>query len=216
MIFGNVVRHICRHILNLVIQWITGFVPDPSLLSQNVNDTLEAILLPDWQGHDQRFGCKHVLDLFDHALEVSADAIQLVDENDPRNFGFIGVAPVRLGLRLNPARPTKDSDTTIQHLERTIDFDREVHVPGRIDNVQAVILPETARRSGLNRNATLALLIHEVSGGFAFVHLTHFVNLAGQAKDAFGGGRFAGIHMGEDTDVAVTGKVSGHSFERDL
>jgi hypothetical protein len=50
-------------------------------------------------------------------------------------------------------------------------------------------------------------LIHEVHGGCAIVHFTDFVDLAGEFENAFGGGRFARVNVGENADVAVFAKV---------
>ena len=43
--------------------------------------------------------------------------------------------------------------------------------------------------------------------GRAVVNFADFVNLAGEFEDAFGGGRFSGINVGENADVAVFSEV---------
>jgi hypothetical protein len=80
-------------------------------------------------------------------------------------------------------------------------------VPGGVDDVEAVVLPEGGGGRRLNRDAALALLLHEVGRGLTIVDLAHLVDLAGQAEDAFGGRGLARIHVGEDADVPVFAEV---------
>jgi hypothetical protein len=56
------------------------------------------------------------------------------------------------------------------------------------------------------------LLLHEVGGRLAVVHLAGLVDLAGELEDALGGRGLAGVNVGEDADVPVqarkgTGKL---------
>jgi hypothetical protein len=76
-------------------------------------------------------------------------------------------------------------------------------VSGCIDNIQAVTIPFTTGRSGLDGNTTLLFLLHEVSGCFTIVYLTGLVDLAGQFQNTFRGGGLAGIHVCEDSDIPV-------------
>jgi hypothetical protein len=78
-------------------------------------------------------------------------------------------------------------------------------VAGSIDNVQAAAFPEATDGCRLNRDATLSFLHHEVSGGLTFVNFTDLMDFAGQLEDTFGSSGFAGIDVGEDTDVPVKG-----------
>jgi len=74
-------------------------------------------------------------------------------------------------------------------------------------------IPEARRRGGLNRDAALLLLLHEIGGGRTIVHLADFVDLAGELEDTLGGRRLAGVHVREDADVSVFTEVF-HSFAR--
>ena len=79
--------------------------------------------------------------------------------------------------------------------------------PGRIDDIQSVIVPFTAGGSRLNRNTTLLLLIHEVGGRRTIVDFTDFVDLAGELQNPLGGGGFTGVNMGKNADVPITVQV---------
>ena len=76
---------------------------------------------------------------------------------------------------------------------------------GGVDDVEAMAFPEAADGCGLNGNTALGFLIHEVGGGFALVNLTQLVNFAGEFEDTFCSGGFAGINVGEDTNISVKG-----------
>jgi hypothetical protein len=39
------------------------------------------------------------------------------------------------------------------------------------------------------------------------MHLTNFVDLTRQLENTFGGGGFAGIDVGKDTNIAVTANI---------
>ena len=69
-------------------------------------------------------------------------------------------------------------------------------------------VPLTTGRSGLDRDATLLLLLHEIGGSFTVVNFACLVNLACELQDTLGGSSFARINVGKYPDVAVIGKVS--------
>ena len=83
-----------------------------------------------------------VLHHADDVVEVGAGAVHLVDVGDARNAVGVGLAPDRLGLRLDAADGAEDRDGAVEHAQRTLDLDREVDVAGRVDDLDAVVLPE--------------------------------------------------------------------------
>src|SRR6185437_6124408 len=94
-------------------------------------------------------------------------------------------------------------DRAVEHAHGTLDLDGEVDVAGRVDDVDAVILPEAGRRGGRDRDAAFLLLLHEIHGGGAVMHFTDLMALAGVVEDTLGRGRLAGVDMGGDADVAI-------------
>src|SRR6185437_13330346 len=58
----------------------------------------------------------------------------------------------------------------------------------------------------------LLLLLHPVHGRGAFVHLAHFVALAGVIEHALGRRRLAGIDVSHDAEIALVfdGVAAGH------
>src|SRR5262245_60100776 len=93
-------------------------------------------------------------------LVVSARPIHLVYKGDSRNAVLVSLSPDGLGLRLNTTNGAKDGDRAIQYAKRPFDLSREVNVSRRIDDVDAVVVPEAGRGSRCNRDAALLLLLH--------------------------------------------------------
>ena len=77
-------------------------------------------------------------DVVDAVEEVGADLVHLVDEHDARNVVLVGLAPDGLGLRLDALVAVEHADGAVEHAQRTLDFDGEVDVAGRVDDVEAL------------------------------------------------------------------------------
>ena len=134
--------------------------------------------------------------------EVGAGAIHLVDERDARHAVAVGLAPHRLGLRLDTGDRVEDGDGAVEDAQGALDLGGKVHVPGRIDNVDPVVAPLGRRRRRRDRDAALLLLRHPVHRGGALVHLAELVGAAGVVEDALRRRRLAGVDMRHDPDVA--------------
>ena len=149
----------------------------------------------------------------DAAPEVGAGAVHLVDEADPRHVVAVGLPPDRLRLRLDAGDAVEDDDRAVEDAEAPLDLDREVHVPGRVDEVDAMVAPEAGRRRRGDRDPPLLLLGHPVHRRGALVDLAHLVDLARVEEDPLGDGGLAGVDVGDDADVAGAGErvESGHS-----
>src|SRR3954469_656021 len=148
--------------------------------------------------------------ILDHphaAIEVGADAVHLVREDQARNLVAIGLAPDGLGLRLDAGDRIEKGDSAVEHAQRTLDFNCKVDVARRVDDVDAVLgavaLPESSRGSGRNRDSALLLLLHPVHRGGAFMHFADLVRLTRIVEDALGHSRLPGINVGHDADVAI-------------
>ena len=68
-------------------------------------------------------------------------------------------------------------------------------------------IPETGGRCGLDRDAALLFLFHEIGRRGAVMHFTDFVDLAGELKDPLGGCGFTCVNVSEDANISVFGKV---------
>src|SRR5260221_7425248 len=82
----------------------------------------------------QRFAAEALLDLFNHVVEVGANAIKLVDEDDPRYAIFVGLSPDRFRLRFDTAHAAEDHHCAVKHPQTTLDLSGEIDVPGGVDD----------------------------------------------------------------------------------
>ena len=63
------------------------------------------------------FGAQTVANHLDTAEEIGADAVHLVDEADARHAVLVGLAPDRLGLRLDPGDAVEHGDRAVEHAQ---------------------------------------------------------------------------------------------------
>ena len=75
----------------------------------------------------------------DRHLEVGADAIHLVNEGEARDVVLRRLAPDGFGLRLHAGDTVENCDRAVEHAQRTLHFGREIHVAGRVDDVDALL-----------------------------------------------------------------------------
>src|SRR3712207_7976867 len=54
-------------------------------------------------------------------FEVGPDAVHLVDVGDPRDAVLVGLAPDRLGLRLDAGDRVEQRDRAVEHAQRALD-----------------------------------------------------------------------------------------------
>ena len=122
---------------------------------------------------------------------------------------MVGLPPDGLGLGLDAGDGVEHGDRAVEDAQRPLHLHRKVHVPGRIDDVDANIAPERRRGSGRDRDAALLLLHHPVHDGGALVDLAHLVGAPGVVEDPLGRRGLARVDVGHDPDVP-------DAVERDL
>lgn len=108
-------------------------------------------------------------------------------------------------LTLYAADTAQDQNGTVQNTQRAFHFHCEIHMSGRIDDVDVVILPHRIGRRRLNRNPTLSFQLHRIHGGSHVVLALDFVHLLNAARieqDALCQRRLATVDVGRNTDVS--------------
>ena len=191
-------------------------LPQQAAHPDQVDDAAEVGLDPPRQLDDQRGGAEPVGDHVHAAVELRADPVHLVDKADPRHAVPVGLPPDGLGLRLHARHAVEHGHGAVKHPQRPLHLHGEVHVPGRVDDVDRVIAPVRGGRGRGDGDAALLLLVHPVHGGRALMDLTDLVVDAGVEQNSLGGGRLARVDMRHDPDVADLGEfhggLSGHFF----
>ena len=187
------------------------------LLLDQIHHPLELVFGPDRELDRDRPGPQPGPDLLDHRLEVGPRPVHLVDERQPGNVEAVGLAPDRLRLRLHPGDPAEDHNRPVEHAQRALDLDCEVHVARGVDQMQLVVPPfEAGGRRG-DGDAALALLWHPVHLGLAVVHLPDLVDPSGVEQESLADGGLARIDMRDHADVSRAGELrllGGSDFGR--
>ena len=104
-----------RNFLVVVLGAEALVLPDDRLHPQEVDHALERGLRPDRQLDADRTTADLGLDLVDTAKEIGPDLVHLVDEHDARNAVFVGLAPDRLRLRLDPLVAVEHAHRPVEH-----------------------------------------------------------------------------------------------------
>lgn len=182
-------------------------VPDVGLHEHQVDDALEVALGTDVELDRHGVRAEALTEHVDTALELGADLVHLVDEADTRNAVAVSLAPDLLRLGLDTFLGVEDRDGTVENTQRTLDLDREVHVAGRVDDVDGVVVPVGGGSSRGNGDTPLLLLLHPVHRGGAVVDLTHLVGDTGVVEDPLSRRGLTRVDVSHDPDVADLGQV---------
>ena len=169
-------------------------------LDDRVEDVLDALagLRRDAQ-HAIRIVADQVGDLRGGAVRVGLRQVDLVHDRDDLEVVLDRQVGVRERLRLDPLRRVDDEQRAFARLQRARHLVGEVHVPGRIDQVQLVPLPEHAHRLRLDRDPALALELHRVEQLLLHVPVRDGVR---HLEDAIGERRLAMVDVRDDREVA--------------
>ena len=138
-------------------------------------------------------------DLGGGAVGVGLRQVDLVHERDDLEVVLDRQVRVRERLRLDPLRRVDHEQRSLARLQRARDLVGEVHVTGRIDQVQLVPLPEHAHGLRLDRDPALALELHRVEQLLLHVAVGDGV---GELQDAIGQRRLPMVDVGDDREVA--------------
>ena len=138
-------------------------------------------------------------DLGGGAVGIGLRQVDLVHERDDLEVVLDRQVRVRERLRLDPLRRVDDEQRALAGLQRARDLVGEVHVTGRIDQVQLVALPEHAHGLRLDRDPALALELHRVEQLLLHVAVGDRVR---ELQDAIGQRRLPMVDVGDDREVA--------------
>ncbi len=133
--------------------------------------------------------------------------VDLVDRGNDHQAGVARQVVVRKGLRLQTLGRIDQQDRALARGERSRHLVGEVHVPGRVDQVQLEPLVQQPDRLGLDRDAALALQVHLVQVLGPHVAALHRV---GDLEQPIGQRGLAVVDMRHDAEVPDVGGV-GHN-----
>src|SRR5690606_4562106 len=105
-----------------------SIVPVNGFHGHQIDLTLEVVFGTDSQLDWHWSVTQTLLDLRDHAQEVSAGTVHLVHVNDTWNAVLVGLTPYGFGLRLNTRSTTEHNDRAVENTQGTLNFNGEVNV----------------------------------------------------------------------------------------
>ena len=115
---------------------------------------------------------------------------------------FVSLAPNGFRLGFYTLHTVKTADGTVQHAQRTFHFGREVHVSRSVNDVKLAVFPHAVNSGRGNGNTSFAFLFHPVGDGGTIVRFTDFVHFSRVVQNAFGGGGFTRVNVGDNTNVS--------------
>ncbi len=140
-------------------------VPDQGPHVDQVDDAPEPALGADGELDHGGDRVEAVLDHLHALVEVGAGPVHLVDEADPGDLVLVGLAPHRLGLGLHAGHGVEHGHRPVEHPQRALHLDGEVHVAGGVDDVDQRVVPHAGGGGRGDGDAPLLLLDHPVHGG---------------------------------------------------
>ncbi len=137
----------------------------------------------------------------EHRVDVGADPVDLVDEQQRRHAEPLQRAHQDPGLRLHALDRGQHEDAAVEHTEDALDLGDEVGVPGGVDDVDDEVVEGERHDGGLDGDAATALEREAVGPGGAGVDGAGLVDHPGQVEQPFGEGGLTGVDVGEDAQV---------------
>ena len=117
-------------------------VESDGLHADQVDDAREVLASADGQsGAARRSGRACSLMSRQTRGGIGAGAVHLVDERDARHVVALHLAVDGDRLALHAADGAQHHDRPVQHAQRPLDLDGEVHVAGGVDQVDDVVVP---------------------------------------------------------------------------
>ncbi|MBA7584610.1 hypothetical protein ES708_26567 [subsurface metagenome] len=145
--------------------------------------------------------------LFNHrygAVEVGAHPVHLINEADTGYAVSIRLPPYRFGLSLNSGDGVKNDHSAIQHPEAPLYLGGKVHMPRRVNNIDAVFLPVTGSGCRGDGNTPPPFFFHPVHHRRAFIYIANLIGAAGMIEYPFGDGGLTGIYMGDNGNITYS------------
>jgi len=154
-----------------------------------------------------RTALKPLANLIQRLGEVGANDVHFVDEDQAWHAILVGLTPDRLALSLDAFLGVKDHNGAVQDAQRAFHLGSEIDVAGRVDEITRQAAPLERDAGRLDGNALLPFQFHPIGLGGALIDATKAVDGPGIIEHMLGGGRLAGINMGDHANVAELGEI---------
>ena len=105
----------------------------------------------------------------------------------------------------------KYNNCAIEHAQAAFDFGGEIDVPWGIDQIDIDIFPRESDTSRVDCDTSFGLFCIVVGCGGTTIDFASAMFSTRYVEHPFGDGRFAGIDMGNDANIAKLGEIFGHN-----
>ena len=186
---------------DLKVNALADLVIDEGLQVDEVDHPVKLVFFPHGKLQEHRGGLEALPHHLQAPGQIRPHAVHLVDEGQPGHAVAVGLAPHRLRLGLHAAHRIENRHHTVEHPEGALHFNGEIHVPRRVDDVDAMVLPVAGGGSAGDGDAAFLFLGHPVHRGLAVVHFAQAVRYPGVKEDALRGGGFTGVDVGHKPNI---------------
>ena len=131
--------------------------PDDHFFFEEIDDADEIIFAAERELQRHRMSAQALANGAHDVIEIRAHAVHLVDEANARNVVLVRLAPYRFRLRLHAGDGVEHADRAVQHAQRALHFHGEIHVAGRIDDVDPILLAERASNWRWSRREVMVM-----------------------------------------------------------
>ena len=170
-----------------------------------VDDAAMVVLESDRKLHQHWIVTELLAKLIANFERVGTGSIALVDERQTRDVVAAHLAVDSERLTLHSGNRAQDQDRTIEDSKRTLNFNGEVDVSWRVNDVDLVVVPRAIRRRTGDRDAALFFELHRIhlraNAVFAF-DVVNRVDPICVEENPLGESGFATVDVGGNTDVA--------------
>ncbi len=157
---------------------------------------------------------EEIEDLVHDFSDAGIGLVDLVDRDDRLQADLQRLADHEFGLRHRPFRGIDEDDGAIDHGENALHLAAEIGMAGRIDDIDAALLPGDRGRLGHDGDAALLfeiVRIHDALGDALI-----FTKGAGLLQQTIDERRLAVVDMGDDGDIAQIHENPGSNVQSRL
>ena len=177
-------------------------LPESGIGKRAGPDGADGIPLPLRPLHGQAGGGQLPADLIEHIGNAAARPVDFIDHQQDGEIHAAQGFPQQEGVGLHPLHGGEHQNRAVQRGQAALHLPREVHVAGRVDELDDASAVFQPGAGGFHRNASPLFHLQPVGLCGALVHVARLPHGAAQIQQLFGQGGFARVHVGENPDIA--------------
>ena len=140
--------------------------------------------------------------MIEHIGNAAARPVDFIDHQQDGEIHAAQGFPQQEGVGLHPLHGGEHQNRAVQRGQAALHLPREVHVAGRVDELDDASAVFQPGAGGFHRNAPPLFHLQPVGLRGALVHVARLPHGAAQIQQLFGQGGFARVHVGENPDIA--------------